>query len=113
MARYAAVLLMVCLATLDAAAQAPKTQPQPGAASPPQAPMATQLGDPAAQMRLDLNEMEGLVNNLAAQTNFIRDTNLSILLNTNVRLWRVLLRDLRMQLDAQPPSPQPARSAPR
>ena len=52
-------------------------------------------------MQLDLDQMESLVNNMAAQVSFIRDTNMSILLNTNVRLWSVLIRDLRMQLQEQ------------
>jgi hypothetical protein len=57
--------------------------------------------DPAHQMQLDLDQMESMVNNMAAQVGFIRDTNMSILLNTNVRLWTVLIRDLRMQVQQQ------------
>jgi len=72
------------------------------------------MPDPAAQMQRDLNEMESLLNNMAAQTSFIRDTNMSILLNNNVRLWSILLRDLRMQADAQQKAARaPNQSAPK
>jgi hypothetical protein len=66
--------------------------------------------DTAHQIQLDLDQMESLVNNMAAQVSFIRDTNMSILLNTNVRLWTVLIRDLRMQLQEQ--GKRPATSSP-
>ncbi len=52
-------------------------------------------------MQMDLDQMESMVNNMAAQVGFIHDTNMSILLNTNVRLWSVLIRDLRLQLQQQ------------
>ena len=83
--------------TTNGAAQQPPTQPT-AAASPENrgAP-----ADPTRQMQLDLEQMDSLVNNMAAQVSFIRDTNMSILLNTNVRLWTVLIRDLRMQLEQQ------------
>lgn len=75
---------------------------QPRAAQPAQEQSAPALQpDPAQQMRVDLDQMESLVNNMAAQVSFIRDTNMSILLNTNVRLWNVLIRDLRLQLQEQ------------
>lgn len=73
---------------------------QPATAQTPQSSVAPRP-DPAQQMRLDLDQMESLVNNMAAQVSFIRDTNMSILLNTNVRLWTVLIRDLRLQLQEQ------------
>jgi len=57
--------------------------------------------DPGRQMVVDLDQMDSLLNNMATQTSFIQDTNLSILLNTNVRLSSVLLRDLRLQLQEQ------------
>jgi hypothetical protein len=57
--------------------------------------------NPTQQMQLDLDQMDSLVNNMAAQVSFIHDTNMSILLNTNVRLWMVLIRDLRLQLQEQ------------
>jgi hypothetical protein len=56
--------------------------------------------------------MDSLVNNMAAQVSFIRDTNMSILLNTNVRLWSILIRDLRMQLQEQQKGIRPAANTP-
>jgi hypothetical protein len=115
------ILLAMSLVCAAAAAQTAKPTPQQ---APPQLPAegAAQLPaggmtqsppplDSAHQMRLDLDQMESLVNNMAAQVSFIHDTNMSILLNTNVRLWSVLIRDLRMQLqeqerDKRPSSPQ-------
>ena len=70
-------------------------------------------------MRSDLNQMESLMNNMSSEINFLRDQNLQILLNTNVRMWTILIRDLRQQLDDEqrnfdlrsqprkPKSPQP------
>ena len=58
-------------------------------------------------MRADLNQMESLMNNMQSEINFLRDQNLQILLNTNVRMWTILIRDLRAQLDDEerkPPS---------
>jgi hypothetical protein len=106
------LLMVVSLAagaqTPDSTAQQPATQPAPSAsgARPATTP------DPAQQMQLDLDQMESLVNNMAAQVSFIRDTNMSILLNTNVRLWTVLIRDLRMQLEQQRGARQEKSSSP-
>jgi hypothetical protein len=55
--------------------------------------------DRIAQMRADLNQMESLMGNMQSEINFLRDQNLQILLNTNVRMWTILIRDLRRQLD--------------
>ena len=86
----------------------------------PAATAAAVRSDAATQVQLDLEQMDGLVNNMAAQVGFIRDTNMSILLNTNVRLWRLLLRDLRLQLaeqqrhaDVNPGGPAPGTRKPR
>ncbi len=57
--------------------------------------------DRSAQMRADLNQMESLLNNMSSEVTFLRDQNLQILLNTNVRMWTILIRDLRLQLDEQ------------
>ncbi len=73
----------------------PQQNPAAGTANP------SPPSDPARQMQLDLDQMESMVNNMAAQVGFIRDTNMSILLNTNVRLWSVLIRDLRLQMQEQ------------
>ena len=95
-------------------------QPQPDstssgvtAATPPASPM-----DRRQQMRTDLNQMESLMNNMQSEINFLRDQNLQILLNTNVRMWTILIRDLRAQLDEEerkpasdlhPPAPKSAK----
>jgi hypothetical protein len=62
---------------------------------------ATERPDATQQMQLDLDQMDSLVNNMATQVSFIQNTNMSILLNSNVRLWTILLRDLRLQLEQQ------------
>lgn len=51
-----------------------------------------QSSDRAEQMRADLNQMESLMNNMQSEINLLRDQNLQILLNTNVRLWTILIR---------------------
>jgi len=82
-------------------------QPQPdstssGVTTPPASPM-----DRRQQMRADLNQMESLMNNMQSEINFLRDQNLQILLNTNVRMWTILIRDLRTQLDEEERKPAP------
>jgi len=72
-------------------AQQPAQAPAPSASS----------SDRAEQMRADLNQMESLMNNMQGEINFVRDQNLQILLNTNVRMWTILIRDLRRQLDEE------------
>ena len=58
-------------------------------------------GDDLAQMRSDLNHMESLLNNMSSEITFLRDQNLQILLNTNARMWTILIRDLRLQIDRE------------
>lgn len=71
-------------------------------------PPTAQSSGRAEQMRADLTQMESLMNNMQSQINFLRDQNLQILLNTNVQMWTILIRDLRRQLDdGQRPSPAP------
>ncbi len=82
-------LTLCLLLVLNAAAQ------QPPSTTPAPAPPI----DRTQQMRTDLNQMESLMNNMQSEINFLRDQNLQILLNTNVQLWTILIRDLRMQLD--------------
>ncbi len=69
-------------------------QPAP---TPPNPPSSNRV----QQMRADLNQMESLMNNMQSEINFLRDQNLQILLNTNVRMWTILIRDLRAQLDEE------------
>ncbi len=103
MFKAAKSLVVVLVACAMACAQDadPKTQQTAPVQSSPTSAAPASRPDPAQQMKLDLDQMESLVNNMAAQVSFIHDTNMSILLNTNVRLWMVLIRDLRMQLQEQ------------
>ena len=72
---------------------------------------AMQSSDRAEEMRADLNQMESLMNNMQSEINLLRDQNLQILLNTNVRMWTILIRDLRRQLDEeQRRSPAPTQA---
>ena len=75
-------------------------------------PSAGEAGDDLAQMRTDLNNMESLLNNMSSEITFLRDQNLQILLRSNARMWTILIRDLRLQIDREerrrsgkPPSP--------
>jgi hypothetical protein len=89
--------LVVIIAVLTLGISAVAQTQQPPAASPNPALRP----DPARQMEQDMNEMESLLNNMAAETTFVKDTNMQILLNTNYRLWSILLRDLRMHMEQQ------------
>ena len=71
------------------AARQPTARPSPGEA------------DDLAQMRTDLNQMEGLLNNMSSEITFLRDQNLQILLNSNARMWTILIRDLRLQINRE------------
>jgi hypothetical protein len=64
-------------------------------------PSSGEAGDDLAQMRSDLNHMESLLNNMSSEITFLRDQNLQILLNTNARMWTILIRDLRLQIDRE------------
>jgi hypothetical protein len=64
-------------------------------------PSPSEVGDDLAQMRTDLNHMESLLNNMSSEITFLRDQNLQILLNTNARMWTILIRDLRLQIDRE------------
>lgn len=64
-------------------------------------PAPGEAADDLAQMRTDLDRMESLLNNMSSEITFLRDQNLQILLNTNGRMWRILIRDLRMQIDRE------------
>ncbi len=87
--------LLFCHAPLRA-----QQAPAPGsAAAPPASSASPPATDRVQQMRTDLNQMESLMNNMQSEINFLRDQNLQILLNTNVRMWTILIRDLRRQLD--------------
>lgn len=76
----------------DATPQTPQTttQTHPTAAS-----------DELAQMRQDLDRMDSLNTNMSAETEFLRDQNLQILLRTNSQMWTILIRDLRRQIDRE------------
>lgn len=95
------VKLVAAIIVLSAAAW---TQ-QPPAALPASNAQSGQTMEPrngssaAVQLRSDLNEMESLLNNMASEVTFQRDQNLQILLNTNIRMWTILIRDLRKLAD--------------
>ena len=80
---------------------------QPNATSAQAAPESraqqppSQVGDPLAQMRDDLNKLESLNLNMSSEIEFLRDQNLQILLRTNVQMWTVLIRDLRRQVEQE------------
>ncbi len=71
----------------------------PGQSETPPSPGETT--DDLAQMRTDLSHMESLLNNMSSEITFLRDQNLQILLNTNARMWTILIRDLRSQIDRE------------
>ena len=87
------VSVLLCVSPLGLA-----QQPSPASPATQALPPST---DRTQQMRADLNQMESLMNNMQSEINFLRDQNLQILLNTNVRMWTILIRDLRTQLDAE------------
>jgi hypothetical protein len=95
-----------------------QTSAQSGALTPvPQSEAsAAAPADDLAQMRNDLNQMDGLLSNMSAEIEFLRDQNLQILLRTNARMWTILIRDLRQQIareeQRQGLNPQPDRVKP-
>jgi hypothetical protein len=93
----------------------PSTQNQPEAGQSAARPSPGDAGDDLAQMRTDLNHMESLLNNMSSEITFLRDQNLQILLNSNARMWTILIRDLRLQIDREERrrSGKPASSAER
>jgi TolA-binding protein len=76
-----------------ATAQGPQSQSGASPQTPP--------GDDLAQMRADLNQMDSLLGNMSSEIEFLRDQNLQILLRTNARMWTILIRDLRKQVDRE------------
>ena len=102
--RVTIFLLLACMALACRSALAQ----QPPSPAPAPADRITEMGT-------DLNQMESLMGNMQSEINFLRDHNLQILLTTNVRMWTILIRDLRRQLDDQerhttnpaPPPPKP------
>jgi hypothetical protein len=103
--RISIFILLGCMALASqvVAQQSPSPAPAPA--------------DRIQQMRTDLNQMESLMGNMQSEINFLRDQNLQILLTTNVRMWTILIRDLRRQLDDEerrstnPPPPASAKPA--
>src|SRR5271166_2532341 len=106
---FVARLVLLALAFMVLAVTSSETWLQSTAASPgataqgPRAqsgaaPQTTAPGDDLAQMRTDLNQMEGLLNNMSSEIEFLHDQNLQILLRTNAQMWTILLRDLRKQV---------------
>ena len=103
----------------QAASPAPNRQSQTQSAAQLS---STEPNDDLARMRNDLNQMESLLNNMSSEITFLRDQNLQILLNTNARMWTILIRDLRQQIEREerrqsgrlaPSQAQPANSQPK
>ena len=71
-----------------------------GHAGSPQASSSTPVlpGDDFAQLGMDLDRLESLLNNMSSETEFLHDQNLQILLRTNSQMWTILIRDMRQQL---------------
>jgi hypothetical protein len=92
------MLLSLLLVESSLAQQGATSQnPAPGNAA--QVPGAANPGnDELARMRDDLNKLESLNLNMSSEVEFLRDQNLQILLRTNVRMWTILIRDLREQV---------------
>ena len=108
----AAMILLSCALTVpETVAQSANAQPRPMAQSDqPQVSAASQAAaqqPPAtpdsdrAQMRIDLDRMESLLGNMSSEIEFLRDQNLQILLRTNAQMWRMLISDLRRQVDRE------------
>lgn len=85
-------------AVLLAQTSAKKPVPGQGTPSTPNA-AGQQSADELAQIRDDLNKMESLNMNMSTEIEFLHDQNLQILLRTNSRMWMILIRDLRRQLE--------------
>ena|SRR5271157_4160168 len=108
---FVARLVLLALAFLVLAVTSSETWLQSTAASPgatalgPRAqsgaPQTTAPGDDLAQMRTDLNQMDGLLNNMSSEIEFLHDQNLQILLRSNAQMWIILIRDLRRQVDRE------------
>jgi hypothetical protein len=92
------LLVLLLLASSASWAQSPETPA--GQAVPPSAAQAQNPtpDDDLAQMKTDLNTMESLLNNMSSEITFLRDQNLQILLNTNGRMWTIVIRDMRKQI---------------
>jgi hypothetical protein len=85
---------------LSPSAQAGQSQADTAGQAAPR-PSPGEASDDLAQMRTDLNHMESLLNNMSSEITFLRDQNLQILLNSNARMWTILIRDLRLQIDRE------------
>jgi hypothetical protein len=86
---------------LSPSAQGKQSQADTAAGQATAQPSPGEAGDDLAQMRTDLNHMESLLNNMSSEITFLRDQNLQILLNSNARMWTILIRDLRLQIDRE------------
>jgi hypothetical protein len=106
MTRHVLFLLLLGSSTLWAQSSGAQASPpaeggQSKAATETQATPPGEASDDLAEMRTDLNHMESLLNNMSSEITFLRDQNLQILLNSNVRMWTILIRDLRLQIDRE------------
>jgi hypothetical protein len=88
----------------DAPPRAAAGSVQPQASQTPQSGAQQQPATPdsdLAQMRTDLDRMDSLLGNMSSEIEFLRDQNLQILLRTNAQMWRMLISDLRRQVDRE------------
>lgn len=95
MLKQAVLVLALCAAML---AQTATEAPSPTQDTSAQAPLATS-GDSVQRMQTELNQLEGMLNNMATEVGLVRDTNLQILLTTNVQMWSTLIHNMRLQLN--------------
>jgi len=94
------LLLTSCKLWSQSVGAAPSTAQ--GALSQGEAsPQTAAPSDDLTQMRNDLNQMDSLLGNMSSEIEFLRDQNLQILLRTNAQMWRMLIRDLRQQVERE------------
>ena len=103
---FLSLTLTPLLATAQASAappadRAPSAQPQTGSAPQSAAQSSVTPNSDLTQMRTDLDRMESLLGNMSSEIEFLRDQNLQILLRTNAQMWRMLISDLRRQVDRE------------
>ena len=83
------------------AAPAAQADTNASATQSPSGQSSSAGNDALAQMRDDLNKLDSLNTNMSAEIEFLRDQNLQILLRTNVQMWRIMIQDLRRQVEQE------------
>lgn len=113
-----ALLLSPALLAQNAGSLRAAEPPESASSGPAHAraqPSTASSNDELARMRDDLNKLESLNQNMSSEIEFLNNQNLQILLRTNVQMWRIVIGDLRQQIEreergraAPPQSPAPA-----